>query len=143
MMIKYLVVCSCSGHIDPVAYINDDRAAGGHLTAWSVRSGDTQTVTAPRTIDGEPLPQPLVFKTIAKEWEAHNVSTTVWEGGNFTWAIRCAKCAKNAVMSDVTFATIADALAKTLGTRAVVPDADGELCYLIPLNVLCSRLSHS
>ena len=30
--IKYVVVCSCSGPVEPIAYLDDERPVGGALT---------------------------------------------------------------------------------------------------------------
>lgn len=138
-MTGYVLVCGCTGQA--IAYLDDDRAAGGRLTVRSVR-GSQQTVIAARpTIEGMPPIELLPHEVIAKEWAEHDVSETLWDDGHFNWAIHCKHCGKNPQMSDATFATVADELAEALDTLAAVPDVDGTTRYLIPFGVLCSRLA--
>jgi hypothetical protein len=135
-VIQYVVVCACTGRVEPIAYLEDDRESGGRLT---VRPGGDSTaqliIGAIPTIDGEPALGPLPAGTIETGWKECSVSETAWDSGRFTWVIRCNQCRKQVQMSDVNYSAIADALATNLDVLARCDEG-----YLIPLGVLLHHL---
>jgi hypothetical protein len=115
--IRYAVVCACTGHIEPLAYIDDDRHGGGGVTVTAPQ-GAGQIVIGYQTRQGFPPP---VHDTVARTWANSNVSQTVWadtgdyaDTGRSQWTIRCNGCSKQAEMRAETLERIADELATEL-----------------------------
>ncbi len=115
--IKYVVVCACTGHIEALAYLDDDRAAGGALTVTAPQ-GAGQIVIGYQTRPGFPPPG---HGTVARTWANSTVSKTVWadtgdyaDTGRSQWTIRCPGCPNQAEMRAETLALLADELATEL-----------------------------
>jgi hypothetical protein len=108
----YLVVCSCTGQINPIACIDDDRLGGGTLTIAAANPKMKQIISAsgyhPQT---EKWRAPDGFA--ADTWASYNVTETIldWEKMRRRWIVRCLNCNTQAQMSDGTLQRIADKFA--------------------------------
>jgi hypothetical protein len=166
--IRYAVIC-CSG--TPLAYLDDNRAAGGQLTVIAP-AGTGQLVVGYQARPGLPVPG---HGTVAHTWQAATVSQTVWaddgdyvDAGRTQWTIRCPGCPNQAEMRADTLALIADELAVALDrlpavmcpdpaappadtwevgndwatpAEVTIPSTGWRPRHLIPLGVLLLRLS--
>lgn len=108
---NYLVVCSCTGEIDPVAFIEDHRAvaAGGGLVIASAKPGMKQIVSAVGyhpEIENWRAPDGFAAGT----WADYNVTETVldWDTMRRWWIVRCLKCHTQAQVSDANLRRIVD-----------------------------------
>jgi hypothetical protein len=115
--IRYVVVCACTGHIEALAYLDDDRPAGGALTVTAPQ-GAAQIVIGYQSREGSPPPG---HGTVARTWANSTLSKTVWadtgdyaDTGRSQWTIRCNGCSEQAEMRAETLAVIADELAAEL-----------------------------
>jgi hypothetical protein len=141
-MTGHVVVCGCTGRIEPIAYLDDDRASGDVLAIRAVRPWQKQSViAAPPEIDGAPMAELFADGVIEAMWAEHQVSETVWRGGHSTYTIRCAGCGVQAQMSDAKYSAIADELATKRDEFAAVATDDGRR-HVVPLGVLCHMVKH-
>jgi hypothetical protein len=105
----YLVVCSCTGQIDPIAFIDDDRLGGGTLTIAAAKPEMKQIISAigyhPQ-IENWRAPDGFAADT----WANYNVTEIIldWEKTRRRWIVRCLNCNTQAQMSDATLQRIAD-----------------------------------
>lgn len=108
--IHYLVVCKCTGQIEPIAYIDDNRPIGGRVDVMAMKPAMKQIISAiGYNPDIENWRAPDGFA--ATKWGNYNVTETVldWESGRATWAIRCLDCQDQAQMSSTTLERIISA----------------------------------
>lgn len=120
--IRYVVVCACDGKIEPVAYIDDDRSAGGAVTVSGPADTDKkQIIFAPGyhpEIESWRAPDGWV----ASKWAERNVSEILWDETQTRtgWIVRCDRCGEQqAQMSQSTLERIVDAI--DLSQLASVP----------------------
>jgi hypothetical protein len=111
--INYVVVCACTGQIEAIAYIDDNRPIGGSITVTAPDPAMKQIISAigyhPQ-VENWRAPDGYV----ASKWAERNVSETVWDWdtiGTGPWVIRCARCQAQAQMSRANMERIADRLA--------------------------------
>jgi hypothetical protein len=101
--VRYLVVCKCTGRIEPIAYIDDNRPTGGRVAVSATNPAMKQIISARGFhTDYENWRAPDAFA--ATLWVGYNVTETVldWETGCTTWTIRCIHCDEQAQMSSTT-----------------------------------------
>ena len=116
-VIRYVVVCECTGKPDVVGWMDDFRSIGGDVSV--LEDGLTKTGG--------------VLK--ARRWRDRAERT-----------IRCRRCWKDAQLSKVTAAAISDLLIASLTELAVISTPDPligvkQTRYVVPLGVLCRMLS--
>jgi hypothetical protein len=120
--LTYVVVCTCAGQIEPIAYIDDNRPADGPITVSAVDPEGKQIISAPgyhpevknwRAPDGY----------IAGQWADRTVTEIVWDWEDMRtgWVIRCDHCQSQAQMSHTTLERIADLLAANLDPDRQIP----------------------
>ena len=144
--IKYLVVCSCTGKIEPVAYLDDDRPIGGALRVDAPVG--QMIVIAPELGGGEePRDQPDEYTAMFTKTNVTRTHWNRWGDPHVTWVIRCGDCSTQAQMSQVTYGLVADQLAAQLGMVANLPvptvsdPSATEQRHVIPLGVLCRMVT--
>lgn len=124
--IRYVIVCACGGHIEPVAYIDDNRPIGSAITVTAPDPAMKQIISAigyNPEVENWRAPDGYV----AGKWVERTVSETVWDWDDSTgWIIRCHHCRDQAQMSRATLDGIADrlALSATRGDLVSVPAPD-------------------
>jgi len=150
----YLIVCTCTGQIEPLAYMDDVRP-GIHTICLRPVSDDDEFL-----LKGT---QPDALAGALRRLSDHAVSIT-----NAMHAIRCRSCGRQAEISNGNFVAIANHLAvqaeKGVLASVVVPESEPAADvvldtgqsppvwmawqppeeaerYIVPLSVLCKHLS--
>ncbi len=129
--VKYIVVCTCTGSVEPVALIDDCRPVG--VTIRGIGEDDTQVVFAA-----------AAEQRVAQWWPERSVTETVWQDGHSTWAIRCTACGQQVQLADKKLVDIAGEFASTADAWPLVPSlGEGEDAHrhMIPLGVLCHMVT--
>ncbi|WP_322860104.1 hypothetical protein U8D42_12785 [Mycobacterium europaeum] len=140
--IRYVVVCTCTGEAEPLAWVDDERPAGGQVTVRSAPNAG-QVIIGNRMMDDLPAP---THETVAAAWADSTVSETHWDTGRSGWAINCPHCPDRAQLSDSTLSGIADELVTARDQLPYVPTPDPtdpsmiEQRHFLPLGVLIRRL---
>ena len=145
--ILYVVMCGCTGSLQPVAYIDDHRPADH---PQSVLRG-LITVSAPtsQTLVSGMASTVAISKEQAQErWSETNLTKTFWTDGHVSWTLRCLACGKQAQMRRETIISIADKLALVDPSSPEMPyismpDPDEPERRMIQLGVLCDRIPAS
>jgi hypothetical protein len=113
--IKYVVVCGCSGSIEPIAFINDDRPIGGDVTITAARPGEKQIIAAkgykPGTEDWR-----VPDRWVASKYPEGSITEIMWTSTDeresaIGWVVRCGKCGQQVQMKQTKLRAAADALA--------------------------------
>lgn len=138
---RYVVMCGCTGSLEPIAYIDDHRP-GEH--PQSTLRGQI-TVTSPssqKLASGLPSTLAIPEDEANAKRKAANVTEIFWGDGHVEWTLRCLECKKQAQMKRDTIRAIADQLAESLDDWPVVqiPDSDEPERHMIPLRVLCTMV---
>lgn len=149
-MIQYVVVCACTGHIEALAYLDDDRATGGALTVTAAPGATEQIVIGYQAREGFTAPG---HGAVAGTWPGATVTKTIWEdtgdyadAGRTQWTIHCHGCSRHPEMNTDTLTLIADELAAAPDELPEVmcpdPAASVEVPrHILQLSVLLRRLS--
>lgn len=143
--IRYVVVCGCTGCIEPVAYINDNRPIGAALTVTGTTLESKQIVSATGynpTVENWRAPD----KFVTDKWAERDVTEIMWNDTRLGWTIRCQHCRKPAEIRETTLAVIADELAANLDPTVVPcphPEDPTQLeqRHVVQLGSLLCRLS--
>jgi len=142
---RYVVACACTGQVQPLAWLDDDRAVGGELTVRAAH-GSAQVIFGHRVTDELPAPD---HQAVATAWTDNLVSETYWDSGRLNWTIVCVGCRKQAQLSEKSLADIADELAGGRDAMPAVPTPDPddpsviEQRHMIQLGALCRRLARN
>ena len=123
--INYVVACGCTGQMEAVAYIDDNRPIGGSITVLAPTPEAKQIISATGyhpEIEDWRAPGGYV----ANKWAEANVTEIVWDFDEMRtgFTIRCGRCHQQVQMSAATLAGIADAMAANLNPDALVPAPD-------------------
>jgi hypothetical protein len=135
-MIKYVVVCDNN----PLAYVDDNRSAGGGLSISAPPGGASQIVIGYRHREGFSRP---THDAVAGTWGESTLSRTVWaddgdyaDTGRTQWTVRCGGCGYQAEINQDNLASLADLLAAALvELDKANPPILGR--HVIPLRTLC------
>ncbi len=115
----YVVVCACDGRIEALAYIDDNRPAGGSITV-SAPTPENKHIVSATGYNPEVEDWRAPDKFVTDKWAEHPVTETMWNDSRFGWTIRCERCGRQAQINEVKLTVIADEAAAHL---AVDPDA--------------------
>ncbi len=109
--LRYVVVCSCTGSIEPIAYIDDARPAA-EITVDAVSEGRKRTVSQIGYRPGDARWRaPDGFEVESSK--SFNVTRTVldWDDMTSWWMVRCVECDTQAQMNDTNLRRIGDKFA--------------------------------
>lgn len=140
--IAYVVMCGCTGSLEPIAYIDDHRP--GEHPQSALRG--LITVAAPssqKLASGLPSALAIPIDEVNAKRKTANVTETYWADGHVEWTLRCLRsCGMQVQMNRDTIRATADLLAESLSKWPVVyaPDRDELGRHMIPLRVLCTMV---
>ncbi len=125
--IKHVVACGCTGQMEAVAYIDDNRPIGGSIVVSAPTPEGKQIISA---TGYHPDPEKENWRPpegyVARKWAEANVSETVWDWGEMRtgWSIRCGRCHDQAQIPHAKLIDIADAMAANRNPDALMPAPD-------------------
>ncbi|WP_264992408.1 hypothetical protein [Mycobacterium montefiorense] len=140
--IRYVVMCSCTGSLEPIAYIDDHRPSEH---PQSILRG-LITITGPssqKLASGLPSTLAIPKDDANAKRKTANVSEIFWGDGHVEWTLRCLECEVEVRMHRDTIRRVADELAAGLDQCPLVklPDPKEPERHLIQLGVLNDRVS--
>lgn len=139
--IRYVVTCSCTGSLEPIAYIDDHRPAEHPQSTLR----GLITVTSPssqKLASGLPSTRAIPKDEADAKRKTANVTEIFWSDGHVEWTLRCLECSLQVQMHRNTVRATADLLAESLDHWPVVhsPESDEPERHMIPLSVLCTMV---
>jgi hypothetical protein len=124
--LSYVVVCACTGQMEAVAYIDDNRPIGGSITVSAPTPDSKQIISGTGyhpQVENWRAPEGYVVS----KWAEQNVSETIWDWDDdvrTAWVIRCDHCQDQAQMSRRKLEGIADRMAANLNPDALQSTPD-------------------
>lgn len=122
--IRYVVVCTCTGDVRALAYLDDDRPVGGDLVLDGAPGVGGQINIGAQHLDGS-----SAQNWIASTWGTEQFSENHAENGNVSWVVRCGegRCPHQAQLTPRTLRRVAEVLVAKL-------DADPESLPAVPVD---------
>ncbi|BBY67918.1 hypothetical protein MPRI_01050 [Mycobacterium paraintracellulare] len=138
--IRYVVVCGCTGSIEPIAFIEDHRPSEHPQSALR----GFITVTGPSTqaiVSGLASTMAIPQDEANTRRKTANVSEIFWSDGHVEWTLRCLHCSVQVQMHRDRIRATVDRLA--VGDWQVLssPDGDEPEPHIVPLGVLCTMVA--